>query len=79
VKYSKSQHLKSQCQSKINCVNSHEVKRKKVARINMVQAQVEEVVYIFNLENRLPLYQEGYYMDCQQNLNAQHNLKTQVR
>jgi hypothetical protein len=45
----------------------------------MVQDQVEEVVYIFNLENSLPLYQEGYHMDCQQSLNAQHSLKTQVR
>jgi hypothetical protein len=31
----------------------------------MVQAQVEEVVYIFNLEYRLPFYQEGYHLDCQ--------------
>jgi hypothetical protein len=26
----------------------------------------------------LLLYQEGYHMDCEQNLNAQHSLKTQV-
>jgi hypothetical protein len=44
--------------------------RNKVARINMVQVTVEEVVFIFNLEYRLPLYQEGYHMDCQQSLNA---------
>jgi hypothetical protein len=25
------------------------------------------------------LYQEGYHIDCQQSLNAQHSLKTQVR
>jgi hypothetical protein len=25
------------------------------------------------------LYQEGYHMDCQQNLNAQHSLKIQVK
>jgi hypothetical protein len=54
-------------------------KRNEVARINIVQAQVEEVYFIFNLEYRLLLYQEGYYMDCQQSLNAQHSLKTQVR
>jgi hypothetical protein len=54
-------------------------KRNEVLRINIVQAQVEEVVYIFNLEYRLPLNQEGYHMDCQQSLNAQHSLKTQVR
>jgi hypothetical protein len=37
------------------------LKRNKVARINMVQAQVEEV-FIFNLEYSLSLYQEGYNM-----------------
>jgi hypothetical protein len=35
-----------------------------------IQAQVEGVNFIFNFEYRLPLYQEGYHMDCQQNLNA---------
>jgi hypothetical protein len=25
------------------------------------------------------LYQEGHHMDCQQSLNAQYSLKTQVR
>jgi hypothetical protein len=35
------------------------------ARINFVQAQVEEVA--------------RYHMDCQQSLNVQHSLKTQVR
>jgi hypothetical protein len=44
-------------------------KRDKVARFNIVQAQVEGVDFIFNLEYRLSLYQEGYHMDCQQNLN----------
>jgi hypothetical protein len=78
-KYSKSELLKSQCQRKIKCGNPHEVKRNEVARLNMVQAEVEEVVYIFNLEYRLSLYQVGYHMDCQQSLKAQHILKTQVR
>jgi hypothetical protein len=27
----------------------------------------------------MPLYQEGYHMDYQQSLNAQHSLKPQVR
>jgi hypothetical protein len=78
VKYSKSQPLKSQCQSKIKFGNPHEVKRKNVTRFNIMQAQVEEVVFMFNLEYRLPLYQEGYHMDCWQSLNAQRSLKTQV-
>jgi hypothetical protein len=44
-------------------------KRNKMARITMVQAQVE-VIFIFNLEYSLLLYQEGYHMDYQQSLNA---------
>jgi hypothetical protein len=36
----------------------------------LMQAQIEGVDFIFNLEYRLLLYQEGYHMDCQQSLNA---------
>jgi hypothetical protein len=36
----------------------------------LMQAQVERVDFLFNLEYRLPLYQEGYNMDYQQCLNA---------
>jgi hypothetical protein len=54
-------------------------KRDEVARINIVQAQVQELYFMFNLEYRLPLYQEGYHMDCQQSFNAQHILKPQMR
>jgi hypothetical protein len=46
------------------------LKRDEVARFNSVQAQVEGVDFIFILEYRLPLYQEGYHMDCQKSLNA---------
>jgi hypothetical protein len=45
-------------------------KRDEVARFNIVQAQVEGVDFIFNIEYRLSLYQEGYHMDYQQSLNA---------
>jgi hypothetical protein len=45
-------------------------KKNKVVRINMVQAQVEEEVFIFNLEYSLLLYQEEYHINYQQNLNA---------
>jgi hypothetical protein len=54
-------------------------KRDKIARINIVQAQVEELYFIFNIEYRLPLYQEGYHMDHQQSLNTQYSPKPQVR
>jgi hypothetical protein len=53
--------------------------RNEVTRINIVQAQVEGLYSIFNLEYRLTLYQDGYHMDCQQSLNAQHSTKPQVR
>jgi hypothetical protein len=35
-----------------------------------MQAQVEGVDFIFNLEYRLPLYREGCHIDCQQSINA---------
>jgi hypothetical protein len=41
---------KSQCQSKIKYDNPPKVKRNEVARINIMQAQVEEKYFIFNLE-----------------------------
>jgi hypothetical protein len=50
-------------------------KRDEVAIINIMQAQIEELYFIFNLEYRLSLYQEGYHIHCQQSLNAQHSLK----
>jgi hypothetical protein len=45
-------------------------KRDEVARFNIVQAQFEGDDFIFNRQYRLSLYQEGYHMDYQQNLNA---------
>jgi hypothetical protein len=55
------------------------LKRDVVATINIMQSQVEELSFIFDLSVDMPLYQEGYHMDCQQSLNAQHNLNTPVR
>jgi hypothetical protein len=43
---------KSQCQSKITCGNLHEVKKSEVVTINIVQTQVEEIYFIFNLDCR---------------------------
>jgi hypothetical protein len=54
-------------------------KRNEVARFNIVPAQVEEMYFILILSIGMPLYQEGYHMDCQQSLNAQNSLKPQVR
>jgi hypothetical protein len=65
MKFSKSQPRRVNAKARSNVVTLMKSKRNKVVRINMVQAQVEEVVFIFNLEHRLPLYQEGYHMDCQ--------------
>jgi hypothetical protein len=79
VKYSKSQPLIVNVEARSNVAALRKSKRNEVARIIIVQAQVEEMYFIFNLEYRLPIYQERYHMDCQQSLNAQHSLKTQVR
>jgi hypothetical protein len=56
VKYSKSQPLESQWQSKIKCANPHKVKKNEVTRINIVQAQVEEMYFMFILNIGMPLY-----------------------
>jgi hypothetical protein len=45
-------------------------KRGEVVIFNIVQAQIEGVDFIFDLEYRLSLYQEEYHMDYQQSLNA---------
>jgi hypothetical protein len=66
VEYSKSQTLKSHVKARSNVATLMKSKRNEVARFNIVQAQVEEVVFIFNLEYILLLYQEGYHMDYQQ-------------
>jgi hypothetical protein len=44
--------------SRIKYDNPHEVKRNEVIRFNIMKAQVEEVVLIFNLEYRLSPHQE---------------------
>jgi hypothetical protein len=79
VKYSKSQPLRINVKARSNVATIIKKKGDEVAIINIVQAQVEELYFIFNLEYRLPLYQERYHMDCHQSLNAQYGLKTQVR
>jgi hypothetical protein len=45
-------------------------KRGEVVIFNIVQAQIEGVDFIFDLEYRLSFYQEEYHMDYQQSLNA---------
>jgi hypothetical protein len=79
VKYFKSRSLRVNAEARSSVATLIKFERNEVARINIVQTQVEEVYFIFNLEYRLPLYQQGYQMDCQQSLNAEHSLKTQVR
>jgi hypothetical protein len=66
----KSQPRRINAKARSNVTTIMKSKRNKVARINLVQAQVEKVVFLFNLEYRLPLYQEGYHMDYQQSLNT---------
>jgi hypothetical protein len=48
-----SKYPKSQCQSKTRCGNPHKSqKRNEVATISIVEAQVEEIYFIFILECR---------------------------
>jgi hypothetical protein len=65
MKYSKSQPRRVNVKARSNVAILMKLKRNEVVRIQIVQAQVEEIVFIFNLEYRLPLYQEGYHKDCQ--------------
>jgi hypothetical protein len=52
LKYPRSQPPKSQYQNKIKCDNPHEVKKTESDNNYLVQAQVEEMYFIFNLEYR---------------------------
>jgi homoserine trans-succinylase len=79
VKYSKSQPPRVNAKARSSVEILMKSKSDEVAIINIVEAQVEELYFIFNLEYRLSLYQEGYHIDCQQSLNVQHSLKHQVR
>jgi hypothetical protein len=65
MKYSKSQTLRVNTEARSNVTTLMKSKRNEVARINIVQAQVQEMHFILNLEYGLLLYQEGYHMDCQ--------------
>jgi hypothetical protein len=79
VKYSKSQPPRVNATVRPSVEILMKSKKIKWEIINIVQAQVEELYFIFNLEYRLSLYQEGYHMDCHQSLNPQHSLRPQVR
>jgi hypothetical protein len=52
VKYSKSQRLRVNAEVRSNVATLMKSKINKMARINIVQAQVEEMYFIFNLECR---------------------------
>jgi hypothetical protein len=56
MKYSKSQSISVNAKERLNVATLMQSKRNEVSRINIVQAQVEEKYFIFNLEYRLPLY-----------------------
>jgi hypothetical protein len=52
LNYPKSQPPKSQCQNKIKCGNPHKVKKRWSGNNHLVQAQIEEMYFIFNLDYR---------------------------
>jgi hypothetical protein len=52
VKYSKSQPLKVNAKARSNVATLIKSKRNEVVTINLVQAQVEEIHFLFNVEYR---------------------------
>jgi hypothetical protein len=54
-------------------------KRNKVAIINTVKLKLKKYILYLFLSLVILLYQEGYYMDCQQSPNAQQKPKTQLK
>jgi hypothetical protein len=57
VKYSKSQPLRVNAETRLNVATL--IKSKKVGRINFVQAEVEEKYFMFNLECRIAALLRG--------------------
>jgi hypothetical protein len=79
VKYSKSQPLESQCQSKIKCGNLHKVKEKWSGKNQHCQAQVEEMYFMFYLEYMNVALSRGISYGLLIKSQCSHSLKTQVR
>ena len=62
-----------------NVATLMKLKRNEVATINIMQAQVEEVHFIFNLEFRNAALSRGMLHRLSTKSHAQQSLKTQVR
>ena len=62
-----------------NVATLMKLKRNEVATINIMQAQVEEVHFIFNLEFRYAALSRGMLHRLSTKSHAQQSLKTQVR
>jgi hypothetical protein len=54
-------------------------KKNKVARINIVQAQVEEIYFVFYLEYQNTALSRGILYRLPTKSQCSHSLKTQVR
>jgi hypothetical protein len=75
LKYSKSQPPKSQWQNKIKCDNPHEVKKRWNSNNHLVQAQVEEIYFIFNLEYKYATLSRGMLYRLSTKSHAQQKAK----
>jgi hypothetical protein len=59
VKYFKSQPLRVNAEVRLSVTTLMKLKRDVVTTINIMQSQVEELSFIFDLSVDMPLYQEG--------------------
>jgi hypothetical protein len=79
VKYSKSQPLRVNAEARSNVTTLMVSKEMIWQESILCKLELKKYILYLILSVGLPLYQEGYHMDCQQSLNAQHSPKTQVR
>jgi hypothetical protein len=73
---------KSQCQNKIICSNPHDSwsqKEMKWQQSTLFKLMLKKCILYLFLSLGMSLYQEGYYIGCQQSLIFNKSLETQVR
>jgi hypothetical protein len=78
VKYSKSQSLESQCQSKIKCANPHKVKEKWSGKNQYCASSSWRNVFYVYLEYMNVTLSRGISHDLPPKSQCSHSLKTQV-
>jgi CRP-like cAMP-binding protein len=79
VKYSKSQPRRINAKARSSVATLMKLKRDKWRDQLLCNLKLNKSILYLILSIGMSLYQEGYHIDCQQSLNAQHSLKSQVR